>query len=228
MVQAIIFDFDGVILDTEPWHCAAFVEVLPAIGVVLTEDLYYRRYVGLADREIVRRIGEDFSKALTPEAWAEVLARKSEAYRRLTDRGVEAIAGVDDLICRCARRWPLAICSGSRGAEILRLLRQVSLDGAFSVIVSADDLPASKPDPAGFLLTLRRLRERFGPIEARRCLVFEDSEAGVRAARGAGMKAVALARPGARVASATGDATIRGFSGFDDSQMDALIERLAP
>ncbi len=226
MLQAIIFDFDGVIIDTEPLHFAAFMEVLPAVGIDLSEEMYYQRYVGLADREIVRRIGQDFSKSPSPEDWAEILTRKTEAYQRLTDRGVQLIPGVASLIRRCQRRWPLAICSGSRRAEVLRLLEQVSLDSAFPIIVAAEDVPESKPNPSGFLLTLERLRKRFGDIEARRCLVFEDSEAGVRAARDAGTKVVALERPSRGRTSVVGDATIHEFLGLGDSELNELIERL--
>ena len=193
MFDAVIFDFDGVIADTEPLHYQAFREVLAAHGVDLSETDYFAKYVGLNDATFIRRIFEDRRKPLPDPQ--EIRSRKDADYESLIARGLPLLPGVRSFVETAARSVPLAICSGARRSEIISLLRQHELEQFFSAIVATEDVPISKPDPAGFLRALELLRKQKTDLTADRCLVIEDSLLGIRAARAAGMPVLAVLGP---------------------------------
>jgi len=212
MLRGIVFDFDGVIADTEPLHFAAFAEALSQFDVPLSRETYFSRYLGLRDEEILRRLLADERRRLTFEQTSRLLGAKDAAYGRRIERGIDLAPGAAGLIRRASQRYSLAICSGSKRDEIEQILRQADLLRPFEVIVAAEDVTSSKPDPAGYALTLRRLQACMSGLRAEQCLAIEDSPAGVTAAKGAGMRVVAI-----------GD----GDGGFDVSRPDARIDNLA-
>ncbi|MFQ5430577.1 MAG: HAD family hydrolase [Phycisphaerae bacterium] len=220
MLQAIIFDFDGVIVETEPLHCRAFLEVLPAFELPLTRETYFDRLVGLADHEILRRLLAESRRSLSSQDTERLLRMKDAAYARLIAGGIEPIPGAASLIRRLADRWPLAVCSGSKRNEIERILEQAGLLPFFPIIVAAEDVRESKPDPAGYLLALRRLRERSPVLTAGGCAVIEDSAAGIAAARAAGMRVVALRQDAQNTADA--DKVVDRLDALTVADLEAL------
>ena len=203
-LRAVIFDFDGVLFDTEPLHYRAFAEALPAFDLRLTEADYFDRYVGLNDRTLTARMLKDRGRDPSTQAVEQILSRKDNAYMRLIGRGLEPLPGVRQFLEFLSSQMPLAICSGARRVEIETLLRASSLLEYFPDRVTSDDQPLSKPDPAGFLQALDLLQHRRPDLLAAECLIIEDSLHGMQAARAAGMKVAAIAArvPAARFAGA--------------------------
>lgn len=220
---AVIFDFDGVLFETEPTHCDALAVVLSQRGITLGWNEYSTKYVGLSDREILDRIGRGHP-ALRNTPMDELLDEKCRDYFTRTKSGIPPIPGVANLIADLhAAGIPMAICSGSHRPEIDRLLALAKLARYFETIVTTEDVAASKPSPEGYLLAFERLCERHPQLSANRCIVFEDAAAGIIAARGAGMHAIALRKDYGEIDSAGPDAVIESFS---DVTVPSLGRRL--
>lgn len=205
---AVIFDFDGVLFESEPTHCEAFARILAKLGVSLDWLDYAAHCIGLSDREILARLTARHPALRDIDA-GDFLNAKSQAYEDLTRSGFPPIDGAPQLIDRLRDDGiPLAICSGSRRAEIDRLLKSAGLLDKFDVIVATEDVSQSKPSPEGYLLAWRRLQSADPTLPARRCLVFEDAAAGIEAARAAGMPVVLLGPEDCVAAGAHPDARI--------------------
>lgn len=196
MLRAILFDFDGVIVDTEPLHWAALNEVLALHGVPrVSREYYYENMLGLDDRGLFR---DSFARAGTPLPPAMVpmlIAQKSERFLAMAGREKILLPGVVAFLESVAGQYLLAICSGALGREIEAILQAAGLRRHFSVIVAADDVERGKPDPQGYLLALRRLQEKHRPDPAlvpAECLVIEDSFPGIEAGKEAGMTCLAV------------------------------------
>jgi beta-phosphoglucomutase len=194
MLQAVIFDFDGVIADSEPIHCRAFLEVFPQFGFPLTEELYYSNYLGYTDVDTLEVLSKDFKVALDEPTRRRMLDLKAKRFEELIQTNKPIISGVPAFVrMLSSHRVPLGICSGALRSDIEHILNGSELQTAFEVVVSADDVAKGKPDPQGFLLTLQRLQDKLGrPLQACRCVVIEDSYWGLQAAQSAGMKRIAV------------------------------------
>lgn len=225
MLEAIVLDFDGVICDTEPLHCRAFAKALATCSIPLAERDYLTRYAGLNDQAVLRAVFQDAGRELPDDLRASLRHQKDEAYFARIAGGMERMPGVDRLVPLLARRWPLAICSGARRVEIETILRQSGLADCFQFIVSADDVAVSKPDPAGYLETLRRFRRVVPDLPAGHCLAVEDTRHGVAAARLAGMKALAVRGPRAdRRQRFAADATVASLRSVSGAGLAAMFE----
>ena len=193
MLSAIIFDFDGVIANSEPLHFRAYERVLAREGVTLSEHDYFARYLGFDDVGAFEAIALDRGMTWTQHDVAALVARKAIELEAL-ERDVSVLfPGAADAIARAAAVVPIAIASGARGEEIRRVLRPEQLDAFFTAIVSAEDTPVSKPSPQPYLRALELLRAARGAaIDAARCVAIEDSRWGLESARGAGMRTIAV------------------------------------
>jgi beta-phosphoglucomutase len=194
-IRAVIFDFDGVIADTEGLHFESFARVLAEEGIVITREENDRRFLGINDRAGFEKALEEAGRSLPPGSAEALKERKSVFYR---ERLAEArlFPGVDALLAGLAARVPLAVASGGRGVEIDAVLRANHVRPFFACIVSADEVLRSKPAPDSFLRALDLLRDLppvGGRLEPAECLVVEDAPPGVQAARAAGMPCLAVA-----------------------------------
>ena len=193
MLRAIVFDFDGVIANSEPLHFRAFRDVLAEHSVDLTEVDYYTRYLGYDDLGAFRAIARDRGRAWSvPElsALVETKAARMEALER--DASV-LFPGAADAIRRAAEAVPIAIASGALGAEIHRVLEGANLTRHFAAIVAAEDTPAGKPAPDPYRLAVRLIAEAIGrEVAATECVAIEDSRWGIESARTAGLRAVGV------------------------------------
>lgn len=223
MVRAIIFDFDGVIVDTEPLHYRAFSAVLQEMSIPLAENDYFNKYLGLNDRALLGAILDDAGRTLTTPERNRLLDNKNRTYFAAIAHGMPRRPGVDAFVARVARRWPLAVCSGARRVEIETILRQANLLDHFHAIVSADDVAASKPDPTGFLTTLEMLHARIPDLQAHQCLVIEDSPHGITAARAAGMRTLAVRASSPAPPISGADDTVPDLSSVDDGRLAAIV-----
>ncbi|MGD9726900.1 MAG: HAD family hydrolase [Nitrospiraceae bacterium] len=195
-LRAIIFDFDGVIADTEPLHYAALREVLLAeFGIALTMTEYYADYLGYDDRGCFTAALTAHQRPFTPHLIDELVRKKGLAYLAALRTDLKFFPGVGNLIQETARNYRLAIASGALRHEIELILEQGGLRKAFSHITTAEDVSQGKPSPEPFLRAMAGLNALtpLPPLRPADCLVIEDSLPGIRGARGAGMKVLAVA-----------------------------------
>jgi beta-phosphoglucomutase len=194
MFRAVIFDFDGVITDSEVLHLRSFNQVLAQYGVEISTKDYYKEYLGLSDLDCFKALVN--KKVLQkPAQGIENLAKeKNQVFEKLAKTEGRIIEGVRDFLQMLNQsNIPMAICSGALLVEIELVLEQARLRSFFEVIVSAEFVKKGKPSPEGFLLTLRKLNHnRQNAILPNQCIVIEDSHWGLEAARAAGMHAVAV------------------------------------
>jgi beta-phosphoglucomutase len=182
--RALLFDFNGTLSDDEPLLCAIWQEIFAEQGRPLSAVEYYARLAGLADTEIARLWLGDGHPAL-PEVMAERVAR----YRARAADGSTVAPAVRAAVRYAAGRVPVGVVSGAPRADVEPVLAAAGLAGAVSVLVTEEDVERGKPDPEAYLRALRLLD---GAIRSPEVVVLEDSEAGVEAARAAGMRCVAV------------------------------------
>src|SRR2546422_2871230 len=191
VIEAVLFDFNGVLVDDEPQHCAALQRVLADEGITLTREQYYAHYLGLDDRTGFVEAYRRAQRTLTTEVLKHLVEKKSKLYLELVSTSLRMVAGAPEFVRDAGRQFRLAIVSGALRREIDAVLSGTGLAGDFETIVAANDVPRSKPDPAAYLAAHDALNQR-RPIALDRCVVIEDSLHGLEAARSAGMPCVML------------------------------------
>lgn len=193
-LTAIIFDFDGVIADTEPLHFAGFRQTLAEIGISLTESDYYANYLGYDDRGCFIAALTTNQHPTDPSALTQLMQRKAHVYLESVKDHLVIFPGVREFV-REAAAYPLAIASGALRHEIEVSLEEAGLRKEFLHITSAEDVTRGKPDPQPFLQALNALNRQCPEqaITAESCLAIEDSIPGIRSAKTAGMKVLAVA-----------------------------------
>jgi beta-phosphoglucomutase len=193
MIRAAIFDFDGVIANSEPLHFAAFRDVLATEGVALSEREYYERYLGYDDVGVFRAVSQEQGVPWDVDRVSALVDRKAVHLERLERDGSILFPGADQAIRRLAASMPLAIASGALRAEILRILNRAGLAQCFGAIVAAEDSPASKPAPDPYLRAVDLLSAAIGqPLVPSQCVAVEDSHWGLESARAAGLRTIAV------------------------------------
>jgi beta-phosphoglucomutase len=193
-LRAIVFDFDGVIANSEPLHFRAFRDVLAQEGVELTMQAYYERFLGYDDRGVFSAVSVERGLAWSPPNVSRLVARKAICLEEL-ERDVSVLfPGAAEAIRRAAAAVPLAIASGALGPEIRRILDHAGLTRHFAAIVSAEDTPASKPAPDPYRRALALLAQSMNDaaLRASDCVAIEDSRWGLESARAAGLRTVGV------------------------------------
>ena len=193
-LDALVFDFDGVVVDSEPIHFAGFRDMLAGLGVELTRDDYYGKYLGFDDHDCFAAVMTDMGRPWSEQQIAELTAAKTQLVQRAIGESIEALPGAVKLIAAADEAGiPLAICSGALREEIVLACRCVGVLQHFTQIVSAEDVQAGKPDPQGYSLAVSRLAEATGrSLRAGQSIAIEDSPAGIESAHGAGLKVLAV------------------------------------
>jgi len=201
MLKAVIFDFDGVITDSEILHFRAFNRVLEKYGIEITIKDYYKEYLGLTDIDCLTLVAKRNKINLDGEGIKNLVKQKNKIFAQIAKSEGQIIEGVHDFLKMLKQNnVPMAICSGAIQAEIELILEQAKLRDFFTVIVSAEQVKKGKPHPDGFLLTLQKLNQCVipaqagiqNPILAEQCIVIEDSHWGLEAAKKAGMHTIAV------------------------------------
>ncbi len=190
-MRAVVFDFDGVLVDSEPLHFRALRDCLSGEGVAIDEAEYTRDYLAYNDREALRLALE--RHGIAPEAGliSRLAAEKARRFATLLS-DVPFFPGAPELIRSLAAAMPIAIASGALRNEIEKILERSGLRSLFTTIVGADDVSYGKPHPEPYEAALYRLRAHHPELTPTDCLVFEDSMAGIASARAAGMRVVAI------------------------------------
>jgi len=191
-LQALIFDFDGIIANTEPLHFAGLRQTLREIGIELSEAEYYADYLGYDDRGCFIAALTANQRPIDPAAIAQLMKRKAVAYLESVKHHHVIFPGIPEFVRHAARAYPLAIASGALRHEIEYILEEAGLRKAFLHITSAEDVTRGKPDPQPFLVTWKALQQRDSSLTPSSCLVIEDSLPGIHGAKAAGMKVLAV------------------------------------
>jgi beta-phosphoglucomutase len=198
MIQAIFFDFNGVIINDEPLHLKAYQRALAEEGVTLTAA-EYMTMLGMDDETFVRTAFGRAGKQLPDGDGRRVIAREYELHREMIEEDLPLAPGAVTFIKACARRYQLGLVSMSTRYGIDYVFeRTPQLGPLFTVVVSAEDVRGThKPDPTCYkraleLLNEKRRDERKLPLLAGECLVIEDSPPGIESGRAAGMRTLGV------------------------------------
>lgn len=197
MIKAILFDFNGVIINDEPIQMKAYQTVLKGEGIDLTEQDYYDS-LGMDDRTFVRAAYKRVGKNLDDETLARIVDAKTAAHAKMIEKDLPIFPGVENFIKQMHFHYELGIVSMARRVEINDVLSRAGLNDYFMAIISAEDVTACKPDTQCFDRAFRRLDEsaaKLGefPLVREQVLVIEDSPPGVVGAKRAGMKVLGVA-----------------------------------
>jgi beta-phosphoglucomutase len=187
MIGAVVFDFDGVLVDSEPLHLRAYQEVLERIGLSLPREKYYASYLGYDDAGVFRAVAEDRDWPLDDRQLAALIDEKCRVFDDLLGGGDIMYPGAAECIVRLSAEWPLGIASGAARPEIEAALRGRGLDRHFKFIVAAGETPAGKPAPDPYA----RAAALHG-IAPDRCIAIEDSRWGIESAKAAGLWCIGI------------------------------------
>lgn len=198
MIRAVIFDFNGVLVNDEMVHFTLFQEVLAEEGVEITAQMYHDVYLGYDDRGCFEHALNDAGQTADAARLDALVARKAARYFRAAETGLSYYEGVKTLIPQLAAQYPLAIYSGALRPEIDWALRRIGVLDRFAAIISAEMTTRCKPDPQGYIMAFEALRDhpklKLVDLDPGDCVVIEDSLAGLQAALGAGMCGVGVAQ----------------------------------
>jgi HAD superfamily hydrolase (TIGR01549 family) len=159
MLRAIVFDFDGIIVDSEPLIMRLTQRMAAREGWTVSDEDYYRNYLALDDRGIIEHLYESHGHPIDHARREELVEWKIRLYAEAIREGLPPIAGAIEFVNKAAAQFPLAIASGSLRSEVEHLLQKLALGEKFAVITTADDCDRSKPDPEIFLKALERLKQ---------------------------------------------------------------------
>ena len=231
MLRAIIFDFNGIILDDEPFHFRAMCDAVAQVGITITKEEYWNSYLPLDDWRCLAAICRAHTVELDPEQREAILIAKSQNYRRLLRDQIPLFPGAVHFVRSASQHYPLALASGARRDEIENTLQSAGLFPCFRVVVAAEDFTRGKPHPDSFLLALERLNESLNgqssPIQPRECLVIEDAIGGVEGARAAGMRCMAVSNSYARAQLMAADRIVGSLEEVELDSLRGIFEELS-
>jgi beta-phosphoglucomutase len=187
VIAAVVFDFDGVLVDSEPLHLRAYQEVLEPIGLSLPREKYYASYLGFDDAGVFRAVAEARDWPLDEAKLSALIEEKSRVFEALMAGGDMMYAGAAECVARLAAVWPLGIASGAARPEIETMLRGRELDRFFRFIVASGETPASKPFPDPY----RKAAALHGH-SPEACVAIEDSRWGIESAKAAGLWCIGI------------------------------------
>jgi beta-phosphoglucomutase len=193
--QAILLDFDGTLVDSEPLHYRSWSEAVRPWGGATDWEDYQRRFVGITDREAARIFFREAGYEPSEDLVQAACASKHQIYRsRCGDELVVAPEAVA-IIIELASILPLGIVTSSSELELEPVLEKARLRGAIPVMVCGDHVERHKPHPEPYQVALKRLQTIAKSVVESGCLVFEDSAAGIAAATAAGMRVSRVRHP---------------------------------
>jgi beta-phosphoglucomutase len=221
-MKAAVFDFDGVLVNSEPLHFSSLREALLAEGIEITEQEYVTTLLAYDDRGAIRIALE--ARGIPPDLHRleTIATRKARLFEALMP-GIPLFPGARELVRALAAELPVGIASGARHEEIESILVAARLRDAFEVIVGADDVSRTKPDPEPYLTASRALGRRVPGLRAEDCVAVEDSVAGILSARHAGMRVVAVTHSFPRAKLHLAHHVVDGLEGVSPNSLRGLF-----
>lgn len=218
-MRATLFDFNGVLIDDEAVHLAAFRDVMKPLGITIDDAVYEERYLGFDDAGAFRAMLVDAGRRATDEEVARLIEAKKPMYMARIATDLVVFEGAKDIVVRRAELGPVGIVSGALRHEIEHALGVMGVRDRVAFIVSAEDTTECKPHPGGYLLGLRALGREAAPGGV---AVIEDSLAGIAAAKHAKLRCAAVAHsyPADRLAAAGADAVAARIGELTDAMID--------
>jgi len=186
-IQAIVFDFDGVLADSEMLHFRVYNELLASSGVQLSKEEYCEKYLGFDDEGVFEHLATEKQLMLGDEEIEMLISEKADRFEAIVAESNVLYPAAGSCIARLGAKWPLGICSGARRSEIELMLRGANLIDAFRFIVATGNTDYCKPAPDPYL----RAAELHG-VPPGECVAVEDSHAGLDSARSAGLRTIAI------------------------------------
>jgi beta-phosphoglucomutase len=187
MIKACIFDFDGILADTEDLHYRSYQKVLEPLGAGFSWDTYYRDYIAFDSRQALVAALKVADIKNPPEV-SDLILRKILAYETLLENlDLPPLPGAVEAVRLAAAFGPVALCTGAQRRDVDPLLKAFGIAGLFAGIVTADDVQISKPDPESYRLAASKIG-----ITPADCLAIEDTPGGLRSARGAGCQTLGV------------------------------------
>ena len=214
MLKAIVFDFDGVIVDSERLHYEAFVAIARGFELNFTYETYVQQYIGFDDRDAFRAMLSEQGHRADEGRISALCCQKGQLFKDIIAKGVHMYPGVLEMIERAAATMPLAIASGASRKDIALILDKLALCGCFDPVISADDVSRSKPDPETYVAAVRGLAQQNPQlaIEPRNCLAIEDTSVGILSARTAGLWTLGVAHTEPAEAIRAADRVVDSFA----------------
>jgi beta-phosphoglucomutase-like phosphatase (HAD superfamily) len=197
MLRAVLFDLHGTLLDDGALRLRLCTEVAAEQGLALTEELFYGKLAGLDDRALFTALARETERALQPDELRRLSAALAQRYEAALQARAPLFPGTVEIVKECARQVPLGLLADGPRAHASLVLKGAGLFDRFTAILGAEQVHRRRPDPSGHVAALHELNRdllRHGkqPLSPRHVLCVEDDEAGVAAAKGAGLKVVAL------------------------------------
>jgi beta-phosphoglucomutase len=226
-IQAVIFDCDGILVDTEPLHYRAFQEVLVPYGLGHDFAYYLEHYVGFDDREAFVYAFEQAGLELSSKTLTDLIKAKSMVLNEFIKQGVPSFPGVVDLVRELMdMQVPLAVASGALRHEVEAFVAALGLQDAFHTIVASNDVKKSKPDPETYLLAMERLGSVRGRLDPGGCVAVEDTPAGIRSARSAALHVIAVTNSFSESELSEADKIVKSLSELSFRGIADLLEEL--
>ena len=223
-LQAVFFDFDGVIADSEPLHLRAYQQVLQGDGIDLTKADYYARYLGYDDVGLFEALARDRRIAVTADKVDHWVSAKSRVVEEMLSSGSVLFPGAAACVEMLAERVPLAVASGALEPEIEIVLQHAGLRSFFTAIASASDGVRGKPAPDLYLLAMAKLRDRLTrAFDPAACIAIEDSHWGLEAARRAGLRCVAVTHTYPAADLGTADLVVDALGDVTPSRIEEIL-----
>ena len=220
MINAILFDFDGIIVDSEPMHFRAFQAVLKPLEKSFSWEEYCETYIGFDDRDAFKEAYKVKGEKICTRDLKRLIREKAAVFQQLIHDGeATPLPGAIELIKSIPRKLPLALCSGALREDILPILKNLGIESAFSVIVTAEDTKKSKPDPAPYNLAIKQL----GLSDPANAIAIEDTPAGIVSAKGAGLKVLAITNSYDREYLLDADAVTDSLENIDRPSLEDMV-----
>jgi len=225
MLKAVVFDFDGIIVDSEPLHYRAFQKVLEPLGAGFSWAEYSDKYMGFDDRDAFREAFREAGLPLGEHYLSELITLKAALFHEVASEGVSSYPGVVELIKSISGNYPLAICSGALRSDIQPVLEMLSIQDCFDSVVTAEDVSASKPDPASYRLAVNKLQMVFpnNEITASESVAIEDTPAGIKSAKGAGLKVLSVTNSYQEKDLCSADMVVKSLAGLTMETFSRLV-----
>jgi len=227
-LDAVIFDFDGVLVDSEPFHQAAINAVLAPLGLALSQEDYEEHYLGFDDRGVFQHRFHAAHRPLEQAELRRLVDEKAVTFGQLIEkRGIQPFPGAVELLAALqTEKIPLALCTGATHRDVNTILRKVRGLDRFDAIVTADEVAASKPDPTCYRLALEKLWQAHPQrnIRPTHALAIEDSPWGIESAKGAGLRVAGVESSYAAPRLHQADFTLPGLANITPAALNSLMQ----